>query len=57
MSKKLNYAKGNYQDMFKEIQKINWPTKLQFLSLSDSNRKICAREQSLTGGETESGSK
>ena len=38
MSKKLNYAKGNYQLSGYDYRntKIDWPTKLQFVSLSDS---------------------
>ena len=36
ISKKLNYAKGNYPEMIKEIQNIDWSAKFRFLSLSDS---------------------
>ena len=36
ISKKLNYAKGNYPEIIKEIQNIDWSAKFRFLSLSDS---------------------
>ena len=32
----LNYAKGNYPEIIKEIQNIDWSAKFRFLSLSDS---------------------
>lgn len=36
ISRKLNYAKGNYPEIIKEIQNIDWSAKFRFLSLSDS---------------------
>ena len=36
LSKKLNFAKGNYQKMIKVLDNISWIEKMQGLSLTDS---------------------
>ena len=43
LSKKLNFAKGNYQEMIKVLENISWIEKLQGLSLTDSWEVFAAK--------------